>query len=396
MNFEISVRGLECTLGKYASVTFTPKKSSTEALLAEFPERSKTVNLVLALDVSGSMENNMQHLINSSLAAIDLLEDSNYVKVITFDVAINHVLERTKITKDNREAIKNTVRLNIMNRGLCTNLEEPLYECLLGEDQNILLISDGHANRGSAMTSTDLIQTVRSCRNYNRNKFHCLGLQILDCDLNGHLLQTMASDTDGTYILAKTNDAILTFLGDVLSSHLMIRMTDCRASLTLNNRPMRLISNVPISGFTLRADRATTLVFAVTENFGPAEVRMSGSFEPLESIIHSRTCEMSEPSLDDVFNIFKGIASTVIQDPASIHLLIQELTSRINGGHGALQSIVESLNAVLLPSLGEADQSNHVYSLSASSNQETDVVHDMRARSRMASQMASQSQSDPS
>jgi len=390
MDFDISVHGLKCSLGSYASLTFSPKASNPEALLAESSERSCSVNLVLALDVSGSMENNMHHLVSASLAAIDLLADSNFVKVITFDVAISQVLERTMITKDNREAIKNTVRHNIMNRGLCTNLEEPLYDVLKGLDQNILLISDGFANRGTAMTSEDLIETARSCPNYTRNKFHCLGLQLTACDLNGHLLKTMALDTDGTYILAKTNDAILTFLGDVLSNHLMIRLSDSRASLTINNKPATLLTQVSRTGFSLRADRSTTLVFQVSE-FGPAEVTLSGTFEPLESIIHSKQCDIRDSTPEDVFQIFRAISLRALDRTDSLQPLIQELTERINAGHAALSTILDSVNAVTMP-LAEADYSNHMYSLSASSNQETEVVHHMRQTSRMASQ----SQSDPS
>lgn len=390
MDFNISLRSLACSLGSYASVTFTPKASSAEQLIAESAERSKTVNLMIVLDVSGSMENNMYGLINSTLAAIDLLDDSNYVQVITFDVAVARVLERTCITKENREAIKKQVRENIVNNGLCTNLEEPLFRCLMARNQNILLISDGYANRGEAMSSDDLIEMVRSSENYVYNKFHCLGLQLCSGDLNGILLQTMASDTDGTYILANTNDAISTFLGDVLSNHLMVRYSDCTVKLKADDKALPCISTGPIAGFSLRADRETTLVFECSEGPQPSILDFSGSPEPLEYNLFTHNFDhCSECGDEDVAKIFKAIAASFLKEPGHprVDSLINELKSR---GNPALKPILDSLNAVLMPT-SEARHSNHMYSLSASSNQETDVVNHMRASSRMASQ----SQSDP-
>jgi hypothetical protein len=396
MDFQISVHGIECSLGKYACVTFTPEAKDPEVLLSESKSRATTVNLVLVLDVSGSMDSNMQHLINSSLAAIDLLEDNSFLKVITFDVTLNHVLETTKVTKDNREEIKKTVRLNIVNRGLCTNLEEPLYECLLKQDQNILLISDGFANRGTAMSSTDLLRMVRSCRNYNYNKFHCLGLQLNSCDLNGTLLHTMASDTDGTYILAHTNDAISTFLGDVLTNHLMVRLSDCNASLkSKDGSTGYLVSSLPVAGFSLRADRTTSIVYSVSSLDGPLDVSLSGCPEPLERFIHTKECPVLESTDVECLHVFKALAASILQETGypRVSGLIQELNERILAGQTFLVSIMDSLNAVLIPSSGEANQSNHMHSLSAASNQETDVVHFMRQASRFASQSQA---SDPS
>lgn len=401
MEFEFSVSSLECSIGRFASVTFTPKASNAEILLAESASRAKSLNLLLVLDVSGSMENNMQSLINSSLAAIDLLEDLNYVQVITFDVSITTVLERTQITSENRDAIKKQVRLNIVNRGLCTNLEEPLYLSLQREDQNILLISDGFANRGEAKLSCDLISMVRSLQNYTKNKFHCLGLQIQATDLNGTLLQTMASDTDGTYILAHDNDAISTFLGDVITNHLMVRFSECNVSLLEINQDRQKkatqISSAALTGFSLRADRATTHVFDISNMSAGATaltVNFSGSQEPLEYLLLSKECDVRVPSDDETASIFKALASIVLQEPGAprVNVLLNDLNIRIQNGQSSLEPIVDTLNAVLMPSLSEAGHSNLMYSLSASSNQETDVVHHMRASSRMASQ----SQSDPS
>lgn len=387
MDFSISVSGLKCSIGNFSAVTFRPKDATAYELLTESASRAHDLDLVLALDVSGSMGPNMKTLIDSALGTVDIMADGATLRVLTFDSEVKEVLKKTRIF-GNRADIKDIIRRGINNVGGLTNIENILTEVLMGLNQNIIFLSDGTANRGILQTSSELLDLAHNMPNFLKNTIHCLGLQLSCCDLNGLLLKNLAQETSGIYILAHDLETVSTFLGDVMANHLMSRFRDSLLKLTYAGAVAKMISSVPSHGFLLRADRPTTLVFESSEISEMAHVYFSGTSGTVEPdrLLYETDIAVGLADAATEALILKALSGHCFEtDRARIPDLVALLKSSVAAGSVHLAPLLVKCEAVLA-SNNESVASANIYEMQTIGPQESDTVHYMRHTSLQASQ----------
>lgn len=220
--------------------------------------------IALVLDVSGSMLHNMDHVMNVALATVDVLEDSSTLAILTFDTDLCEVLEPAIIGPDNRASIKDSIVSRIKNKDGLTNLMKPLVAChnLSDKVESVMLVTDGQANSGAIMTSSGLLEMARAFKSYGTITWHTFGLQDANVALNVDLLKGLSLDTNGTFRMGHDIADMSAFVGDVIADHYMRRSDGIKAKLIGNSTfTSSLITYEPVSGFVLRADKPTTLVF---------------------------------------------------------------------------------------------------------------------------------------
>lgn len=384
MEFSISLSGLKCSLGQFTAVTFEPKDVPPADLLKESSSRARDLDLVFAVDVSGSMAENMKTLIDSILGAIDILAHGSYLRVLSFDTTVREILCKTRVTEFNKAILKDTIKKGLVNTGGLTNLEEILTTILMGLGQHIILLTDGKANRGILQTSDEMLDLARSMPNYHQNTIHCLGLQLGTSDLNGFLMKNLAQETSGTYILAHDLETVSTFFGDVMADHLMGRYKECSVRLAPESH---LISNVSDRGFILRADRPTTIVFESPAVGQKAMVHFRGYHGQLDYTIHDVELDVTEASQSAQIAIFKAICAKVLEVPGRPQLpnFMNDLRGLINSGSVHLVNILIKCENIL-SARQESMASSNIYDLQSLSPETSDTVNLMRFVSLEASQ----------
>lgn len=314
MDFQVSLTGVATGFGFFSALTFkSPEQEQEPAALvaASTAARGHLLNLTLGLDISGSMEPNMTHLVNAALAAVDLLKDGASLRIVLFDHDATEILPRVTMTPVTRASVKTTIREKVVNNGGATNIEAALVKLLTetNENQHVLLLTDGQANRGNAQTSQALINMARMLPNYSKYKIHCLGLQVAAAHgLNGELLKDLAVDTDGSYELVHDPELVAAFIGDVMGSHLLERMTKCSVRVATLAGEAKTVWGSSRQGFTLRADRPTTVVqkWSVTPAADSTAMVLYGQYGAEE---RSVTLPVASATPEAEVAVYKAIAS---------------------------------------------------------------------------------------
>lgn len=214
--------------------------------------------MVVGLDVSGSMKASMKALESTMLGLLDALPSASSVKVFTFDHEVHSLIE-DQILSAERTPLKAFVAA-MGNRGGRTHLEAALIESLQFGNRSILLLTDGLANEGLCVTSATLTSLARSLPYYTTCNFHTLGLA--KASLNAELLKNLAVDTNGTFRLGLDDESVQSFVGDLLASHYMRRVSSASVHVLTGTAAVpELLTPRPVRGFEIRADRPLDLLF---------------------------------------------------------------------------------------------------------------------------------------
>jgi hypothetical protein len=290
-------------------------------------------------DISGSMQPNMQSLLNSILALIDMCGPDSSVRVILFDDTPRTILPWTLLSADNSD-LKEHVKYSVENYGRGTNLELALY-AVLGDSESqqtsdpaphlptsrslTLFASDGLANLGRE-TSADLLEFARSFKSYGQETFYTLGIRTDPLSqLNSELLKDLALDSCGTFSLTKDTEGIAKSIGDVLADHYFVEYTHVKVQCKSSNGLFgTLCTRVSPRGATLRSDKSLTLTWEF-----PLEAKEP--FELIQTRKNKRgeTEELNEtlkPGLADQQQIEQIIGCAIVA-PALDKLLTKETLS---------------------------------------------------------------------
>ena len=246
--------------GHFRVIKFVPDTIvDPEKTIAFYKSKASPIKLTLLLDCSGSMNPNMNALIDTACAAVDLLEDNSSVKAFIFDENTYEITPEIVVSSLTRDIIKIGLRSKIKSNNKRTNIQDALKETLKEPNWYVLFLTDGLANVGNLTASHDLIAMCRLHSNYWKQKYFCLGLQINPNDgLNGDLLKGLAIDTNGTYVLASDAESIRSFVGDILNDHYMTEFTNAKIECD-----GQLITELSKEGFSVRLDKTTTIVYKI-------------------------------------------------------------------------------------------------------------------------------------
>lgn len=234
------------------------------ALLAASQALRPNLYYQMVLDVSGSMEDKMEHLVNTALGSVDIMPNGSALRVIVFDDDVNEIVGRTTVTADNRAAVKALIKERVINRGGGTDLSVPLTLAFTAETGSAtMLLTDGLATSGHITSSDGLLRLSRRLPNYTKNVAHTLGLQVNEHDLiNAALLKDLALDTSGVFAIGHDVEIVSTFVGDVLADHYMRRYEALQLRLASERLVVpKLLTAAPLMGFVLRADRELALAY---------------------------------------------------------------------------------------------------------------------------------------
>jgi hypothetical protein len=344
------------------------------------------MKLVQVLDISGSMGPNMKFVVSSALAAVDLLPEGSTLRIIVFDHYAQCIVPEITMKTSNKEALKDLIKGSIKNRNGGTDIQSALSQALIGQDQSIMFVTDGLANSGSLTTSEDLLYLARRMPDYCSNTVHCLGLQMHESDgINSSLLKDLALDTNGCFKIAKEAEAIACFLGDVMASHCMTVRRNCVTDLPGYD----LITAVGINGYTVRADRPTTLVF---KKQGPGEATESEATNDASNDATNDKPEASdepteptepEPQAALILNAYTSyVITTMHHGPYKANQLLAYLKTVKHASELRIQ-----LEACMADGFHDnAKLSEALYNMSTSSSGDSQQIIDFRYMAHMSSQ----------
>jgi len=187
----------------------------------EKPDQARTpVHLSCVLDTSGSMmtDQKLENVKQSLTFLLDFLGPEDQLSIVVFSDQARTILERTMTTLTNKEHIRTQISFIQANGN--TNLSAGLVEArdalLLNSDsvkQGMLVLTDGHANRGTTRSS-DLVELVRATmRKYTGTSISCIGY---GTDHNASLLQQISAEGGGAYYIVNNAEDVAVVFGNVL------------------------------------------------------------------------------------------------------------------------------------------------------------------------------------
>lgn len=181
-------------------------------------DRRQPVHLLFVIDISDSMsdQNKLRSVQRSLEHIVPLLTPEDLVSIITFgeesEIGLN------KLPASSADAILTRTR-QLRTNG-CTNMSAGLMNvrpCLAGapptHKQGVLLLTDGHANRG--VSTPDGLKTIVQTliRDFPELTLTTVGY---GADHNADLLRDMAVDGAGSYNVVYTLEDVATVFGIVL------------------------------------------------------------------------------------------------------------------------------------------------------------------------------------
>lgn len=189
----------------------------------EAVEQQTPTHFILLLDTSDSMnENNkLEHVKFCTSLMLKLMTPADKISVITFGEGSRVLLAAVPTDAAHCSSIAEAI--STLETDGCTNLSAGLVSVseLLATDSGLkpmlLLLTDGHANRGVSKA-----HELKQMMGRVKERFPALGFSVIGygLDHNAELLQSFASDMQGAYsIVQGLEDAAVT-MGEALGSAL--------------------------------------------------------------------------------------------------------------------------------------------------------------------------------
>lgn len=210
---------MEPTLYKLADETFVLSLKTTSMGTQRLP-----THFIMLMDTSDSMAdcNKLANVKHSASLVLHFLGPQDRLSVVTFgDDAETHA-RAVACTPEQKEALKAMFE-RIRTDG-CTNLSAGLIavrEILSRREATnplktgILLLTDGHANRGVSRANVlcDMVRQIHE-------EYPDVTLQVVGygTDHNAELLNSIAEQTQGTYSLVDDKEGAATTIGDTLGN----------------------------------------------------------------------------------------------------------------------------------------------------------------------------------
>lgn len=188
-------------------------------------ERRLPTHFILVVDTSDSMSDNnkLANVKHSASLVLHFLGAQDYLSIITFgDDATIHA-KAVRCDSDQKQLL--TDSLSRIRTDGCTNLSAGIVrvqELLNGRTEEIaaiktgiLLLTDGHANRG-VFGADPLRSVIRQLH----ETFPTVNIQVVGygTDHNAELLKSFAEITQGTYSIVDDREGAATVIGDSLGS----------------------------------------------------------------------------------------------------------------------------------------------------------------------------------
>jgi Mg-chelatase subunit ChlD len=198
-------------------------------------EGQENAHLSVLLDTSDSM--NDGHKLDTCKKSIgfilDLMRDTDAVSLVTFD-EVARIISPLMMTTAERKTNFRTLVNSVCTDG-CTNMSAGLLEAkgLLepadcGRKQGILLLTDGHANRG-VYRPDDLFSIIKTMMDARPDLVvHTIGYGF---DHNADLLSKIGEWTGGTYSVVKNLEDVASVFGSVLGSMVSTTAQNVRVTL---------------------------------------------------------------------------------------------------------------------------------------------------------------------
>jgi Mg-chelatase subunit ChlD len=190
------------------------------ALRLRAPESTARIptHFVLCIDISESMvtDNKLENVKKCVGLVLNLLNDQDCISLITFGETARLHLKRVSVDEGNKNVIRTTIQ-NLAVDG-CTNMSAGLMmvdEACEGDTQKagLLLLTDGHANRGASSADSLRGIVTRLRERYSHLSVHCVAY---GADHNADLLRLMAEDSQGSYNIVNTIEDTAFAFGDTL------------------------------------------------------------------------------------------------------------------------------------------------------------------------------------
>lgn len=190
------------------------------ALRLHAPETTARIptHFIMCIDISESMsvDNKLENVKKCVGLVLNLLNDQDRISLITFGETATLHLKRVSVDEGNKNVLRTTIQ-NLAVDG-CTNMSAGLMmvdEACEGDIQKagLLLLTDGHANRGASSPQNlrNLVSRLRE--RYSHLSVHCVAY---GADHNAELLRLMAEDTQGSYNIVNTIEDTAFAFGDTL------------------------------------------------------------------------------------------------------------------------------------------------------------------------------------
>jgi Mg-chelatase subunit ChlD len=198
-------------------------------------ETQEKAHLNVLLDTSDSM--NDGHKLETCKKSVgfilDLMRDGDAVSLVTFDEVARTVSPLMATTAEKKTNFRTLV--NSVHTDGCTNMSAGLLEAKThleaadcGRKQGILLLTDGHANRG-VYKPDELFTIIKTMMDARPDLVvHTVGYGF---DHNADLLSKIGEWTGGTYSVVKNLEDVATVFGSVLGSMVSTTAQNVRVTL---------------------------------------------------------------------------------------------------------------------------------------------------------------------
>ena len=169
-------------------------------------EPDRTSDLVLAIDVSGSAEGDMDVRRGLAFDALEQLGGGNRVGVVAFNQE-SHRVQNIEELSTARGEIEDKIRR--LQSGGSTDIAAGLRgaEEMLGGPGNVILISDGLVKQDKFASAT------RVARDLSRQDINVVSVGVGDTNLGTEVMRTIADESGGSYFQASETDRLSILFG---------------------------------------------------------------------------------------------------------------------------------------------------------------------------------------
>jgi Mg-chelatase subunit ChlD len=194
-------------------------------------------HIILLIDVSESMtdDRKLANVKKCAASILNFLNESDTVSLITFGEQATLHLKQVPADQLHKDSIRS--RIEELHVDGCTNLSAGLglvHEACEGSSQKcgLLLLTDGHANRGVADPSAlrDIVGVLRE--RFNNLSIHCVGY---GHDHNADLLQQIAQSIQGSYNVVNSIEDTAFAFGETLGGLMSCAYQNCLVSVPMGS-----------------------------------------------------------------------------------------------------------------------------------------------------------------
>ena len=324
------------------------------------------------------LDNKLNNVKQSIKFLLNFLTPNDQVSIVTFSEIAKIINKQSVITAGEKENI--SAMLSVIRSESNTNLSAGIItaqECLNGAGevkQGILLLTDGQANSG-IVNPADIIRIVKSLTDkFSGTSISCVGY---GTDHNAELLQSISSESGGSYYVVNDIESVAVVFGDILGGLMsctsqQVRVllppaTEVKTRYAVHNTPTavevvigdmpasmnaafiaKLPVNTPITlkGYDIQ-NHTTFEVNTTVCATDDAELLTNGEahylrFEVLAIIEKSRSIIVNNPSATEIQSVLDSINSyiTTITEYSSTypHTLWELLLTELNNCKSSLQN----------------------------------------------------------